>query len=322
MEAPHDVTTDPFVPGIGVPGIGVLGIGAPGTGVPGTGATRAIALGEVCARERGRVDEDAVYAYALAVNDRNDLYLQGAAVPPLFTATLILPALQEAFHRITGAGIIRDDRGGPHGEHDVHFHGTVRPGMPVVWESSFHSMKQTSSGVLTVVRIMVSDPDGAPLVEHFWSNYHIGASIDADLGAAPPDHTFPDDARAEPVGRRTVVIDRDQAFRYAGVSNDRAPHALDEEMARAEGYPTKILQGMCTFGLVAGAVVDGAAGGDPRRLLRLACRFAGPVFPRRELDVNLYRAGADGDGRPEVAFEGVQGDSVVVKHGRAGLVPD
>jgi acyl dehydratase len=285
-------------------------------------ATGPISLGEVCARERGRVDEDAVYAYALAVNDRNDLYLQGVAVPPLFTATLILPALQEAFHRIVGAGILRDDRGGPHGEHDVHFHDAVRPGMHLEWESSFHSVKQTSSGVLTVVRILVADPDGAPLVEHFWSNYHIGASIDADLGTAPPDHTFPEPARTERLGTRTVAIDRDQAFRYAGVSNDRAPHALDEEMARAEGYATKILQGMCTFGLVAGAVVDGAAGGDPRRLLRLACRFAGPVFPRRDLDVNLYRAGVDAEGRPEVAFEAVQGATTVVKHGRAGLVPD
>jgi acyl dehydratase len=284
--------------------------------------TDTIGLGEVCAREQGRVDEDAVYAYALAVNDRNDLYLQGVAVPPLFTATLILPALQAAFHRVVDAGIIRDDRGGPHGEHDVHFHGPVRPGMHLQWESSFHSMKQTSGGVLTVVRILVADRDGAPLVEHFWSNYHVGASIDADLGAAPPDHTFPEAARAQRLGSRTVTIDRDQAFRYAGVSNDRAPHALDEEMAREEGYPTKILQGMCTFGMVAGAVVDGAAGGDPRRLLRLACRFAGPVLPRRDLAVNLYRADAIGEGRRDVAFEAVQGDTTVVKHGRVGLVPD
>ena len=289
---------------------------------PGSIDPTRIELGEVCARERGRVDEDAVYAYALAVNDRNDLYLQGAAVPPLFTATLILPALQAAFHRIVGTGIMRDDRGGPHGEHDVHFHGVVRPGMHLEWESSFHSLKQTSSGVLNVVRILVADPDGAPLVEHFWSNFHIGAGIDADLGDPPPDHTFPEAARGDVLDRRTLTIERDQAFRYAGVSNDRAPHALDDELAREEGYPSKILQGMCTFGMVAGAVVDGAAGGDPRRLLRLACRFAGPVFPRRDLAVELTRAGASGDGRREVAFEALQGGTAVVKHGRAALVPD
>jgi acyl dehydratase len=286
------------------------------------GSIEPIELGEVCARERGRVDEDAVYAYALAVNDRNDLYLQGVAVPPLFTATLILPALQAAFHRIVGAGIMRDDRGGPHGEHDVHFHGVVRPGMHLEWESSFHSLKQTSSGVLNVVRILVSDPDGAALVEHFWSNFHVGAGIDADLGDPPPDHTFPEAESGDVLERRTLTIDRDQAFRYAGVSNDRAPHALDDDLARAEGYPSKILQGMCTFGMVAGAVVDGAAGGDPRRLLRLACRFAGPVFPRRDLVVELSRAGASTDGRREVAFEALQGGSAVVKHGRAALVPD
>jgi hypothetical protein len=41
---------------------------------------------------RGRVDADAVFAFARATNDCNDLYVRGEAVPPLFTATLIVPA--------------------------------------------------------------------------------------------------------------------------------------------------------------------------------------------------------------------------------------
>jgi acyl dehydratase len=279
-------------------------------------------IGAICGRGRGRVDEDAVVAYALAVNDRNDLYLQGAAVPPLFTSTMILPALQDASHHITESGVIQNGRGGPHGEHDARFSGTVRPGMHVQWESMVHGLQQTSGGVVSIVRIVVSDLDGAPLEEHFWSNFHIDATIDRDVGSPADDHTFPERARAEPVGSRTITVDRDQAFRYAGVSGDRAPHALDDEAARAEGYPSKILQGMCTFGLCTGAVVDIAAGGDPRRLRRLACRFAGPVFPRRDLVVNLFRAGSAHDGQREVAFEGVQDGAAVVKHGRVGLVPD
>ena len=281
-----------------------------------------LGIGEVHDGYRGRVDEDAVVAYAFAVNDRNPLYLQGAAVPPLFTATLILPALQDAFHRVGATGVIRNDRGGPHGEHDIHFHAAVHPGMHLQWETAVRGLRQTGGGVLSVVRILVTDPDGAPLVEHFWSNFHVGATLAANLGEPAPDHTFPEAARAEPLAVRAITIDRDQAFRYAGVSNDRAPHSLDEEAAREEGYPTKILQGMCTFGMVAGAVVDGAAGGDPRRLLRLACRFAGPVFPARDLVVDLYRAGAVDAEHRSVAFEARQGGVTVIKHGRAECVPD
>ena len=99
-----------------------------------------------------------------------------------------------------------------------------------------------------------------------------GGTIDADLGGSIADHTFSEEARTRPVGSRTVRVDRDQAFRYAGVSADHAGHALDDETARQEGYPSKILQGMCTFGLCSGAVVDEGAGRNAGRLRRLAGR--------------------------------------------------
>ena len=272
---------------------------------------------------RGRVDEDAVAAYALATNDPNVLYLEGTAVPPLFTVTLVLPSQWESARATSDLVTIRGARGGVHGEHDVYFWGIVRPGMSLQWDSSLHSVKQTRGGVISTQRILVSDMDGAPLVEHLWSNFHIGATIEGDdYGPDLVGHLFPEEGRGPLIGRRTVPVDRDQAFRYAGVSSDHAGHAIDDAIAREQGYPSKILQGLCTFALCAGAVVDVGLDGDPRRLRRLAGRFSAPAFPRRDLVVHLSDAGRTAEGGRAMGFEAMQDGVAVIKHGRAELVPD
>lgn len=267
---------------------------------------------------RGRIDVDAVLAYARATNDLNPRYLSGAAVPPAFTATLVRSALADSANAPGAMDAIEGRNGGVHGEHDVFLYRPVLPGQEVRWEASFAGLRQTSGGVVLTRRIVVSDVDGVPLVEHLWSDFLIAATIKGDyLASDLPDHTFPEAARGRPVATVRVPVDRDQGFRYAGVSGDHAPHAMDDEVARSEGYPGKILQGLCTFGLCCGPVVDLGAGGDPLRLRRIAQRFSAPAFPGRDLEVTLYDAGRTAVGWRSLAFEAVQDGVVVIRHGRA-----
>lgn len=269
----------------------------------------------------GRVDVDAAAAFALATNDANPRYLNGDAVPPMFTAALVLPSLWASEQHSGDGDRVEGDRGSVHGEQDTFFRGDVRPGTALRWRASTYSARQTKGGALVTKRILVTDDEGAPLVEHFWSNFHIGGSIAAERGPDRPDHTFPEEARARRHGSRTIVVVRDQAYRYAGVSGDRAGHALDDEIARSEGYPSKILQGMCTFSLCSAAMVDLGAGGDVSRLRRLAGRFSAPAFPSKDLVVTAYDAGTTTDGLVALAFEAVQDGVTVIKHGRAELRP-
>lgn len=267
---------------------------------------------------RGRVDEDAVFAYARATNDLNPRYLNGEAVPAAFTATLFRSVLVSSAFSLGGRDLVEGSRGGVHGQHDIYFHGTVEQGQEVQWEGTLAGLKQNRGGVLLVRRIIVSDMNGSPLVEHLWSDFLIGATIRGEyVDFALPDHSFPEPARSRPLGSRVVPVDRDQAFRYAGVSSDHAPHAMDDEAARREGHPGKILQGLCTFALCCGAVVDAGANGDPGRLLRIAGRFSAPAFPSRDLVVRLYDAGVTADGARSVAFEALQDGVAVINHGRA-----
>ena len=264
----------------------------------------------------GRVDEDAAAAFALATNDGNHRYQDGSAVPPLYTAALILEAQVEAQTTGIGHHAVTDWRLSVHGQHDVYFHQPIRPGTPLRYWGQTYSARQTKGGVLVAQRISVTDPAGAVLVEHLWSNFYAGGSISPEHGPPLPDHTFPEECRDRLTGTRMVRVDRDQAYRYAGVSRDHAGHAVDEEIARSEGYPGKILQGMCTFGLASGAVVDMAADGDPDRVRRLAVRFSAPARPSVGLVVRIYAAGRTDSGDAAYAFEAEQDGVLVLKHGR------
>lgn len=266
------------------------------------------------------LDEDAVAAYALATNDPNPRYQDGRAVPPLFTATVIMQAERESRRLGLGPHVVVGAGDSVHGQHDIHFRRPVRPGMAVRCRAESISAHQTSRGVLATQRIVVTDRAGVPHVEHLWSNLHLGGNVTRDVGPPLPGHSFPEAARGRPIGVRVVPVDRDQTFRYAGVSGDHIGHAVNDEVARSEGYPRKILQGMCTFGLASGAVADLVADGDPERLRRLAVRFARPAFPGRELEVHVYEAGRTRDGIRAFAFEGVQDGITVLRHGRVELV--
>lgn len=282
----------------------------------------------------GRVDADAVVAFAAATNDANPLYESGAAVPPLFSATLVLDSSFNADRGIDGSPVkVTGARGTVHGEHDVFFHKPLIPEMVVRWNSSTCSAKRSGSGVLVTDRIAIESVSGELLVEHFWSSFHVGGQIDREIGAPLPDHRFPEGSRPHPVATKVIPVDRDQAFRYAGVSGDRVGHAIDDEQARADGYPSKILQGMCTLGMVSGALVDMAAEGDPNKITRIAVRFSAPTFPRKKLLVTTYpidlRQGRHSAGaasgathpRRALAFEAIQDGVAVIKHGRVELSP-
>jgi acyl dehydratase len=238
-------------------------------------------------------------------------------VPPLFTACLIGDAQYEAQVLSGSLEAVTGWRATVHGEHDTYFWGPVRPGMQLRWTAVTHSVRQKSTGVVVVERISVTDSSGARLVEHFWSDFFVGGRVEEDMGPDPVVGPAVPEGDLRPVGSRTIRVDRDQAFRYAGVSGDHAGHAIDDAIARSEGYPSKILQGMCTFSLVSGALVDLLADGDPERLRRLAVRFSAPAFPSREIEVVTF-AGPGESGRV-FAFEARQAGVTVLSRGQVEL---
>ena len=284
---------------------------------PGAAGPR-IRFGEPFGPLEGYIDPDAVVAFALATNDPNPACHAGSVVSPLFTVSLLLGSFAPADAASVEPGAIVGGQGMVHAGHDVVFHSTVRPGMAVRWTSETHSVRQTSIGVLLTRRFLITSPSGAPLVEHLWGTMIRGATTSAAGGAALAEHPGPEGIELRPLARERFELARDQTYRYAGVTGDRAPHALDDEAARREGFPSKILQGTLSLAMAASAAVRWAADGDPTRLRRLAVRFSAPVLAKRELEIDLAEAGPIPGGRGRaVVFEGHQGEAVCLRRGWA-----
>ena len=75
----------------------------------------------------------------------------------------------------------------------------------------------------------------------------------------------------------------EQALIYR-LSGDYNPLHIDSEFAEKLGFKAgPILHGLCTFGHVARAVIQGACAGDGNRLKALSAQFKKPVWPGDEL---------------------------------------
>jgi acyl dehydratase len=105
------------------------------------------------------------------------------------------------------------------------------------------------------------------------------------------------------VSELVVTFTEEQIAGYAEASGDRNPIHLDADFARSVGLPGVIAHGMLQMGLLA------RVAGEPRRLRRLSCRFAGMVRPG---DTVAFR-GEEREGRVQLTALNQDGQPVVTK---------
>ena len=211
--------------------------------------------------------EDAA-AYAAATNDANLAYFAPEPIaPPMFHVRLFKAlTLQLVTDPALGLDLLRL----LHGEHDATFHQPLRPWDAVAVRVTLDDVAEKSSGLLVTAGFEGRVGDALAVEGH--TRYFIRrADKAAGRGAQPPEAGPPPDFSAP------VVVDPDQSRRYAEASLDRNPLHLDPATARAAGLPDIILHGLCTMAMSGRAVLDAIGDGDPRRLRRLAVRFAAPV---------------------------------------------
>ena len=114
-----------------------------------------------------------------------------------------------------------------------------------------------------------------------------------------------------------ITPDKYVPHRYAGASGDFNPIHIDREFAQAVGLPSNILHGLYGMAQV-GRAVQAAAGGDPRRVKRLAVQFRGMGFPEQEIVVS-GSVSSVASGRVTVAVEAAQGENRIIRNAEAEL---
>jgi acyl dehydratase len=264
------------------------------------------------------LDPDNVVAYALASNDDNPRYLNGDAVPPLF-------AVAVAWNAFMGVSALPPEatagqQGGVHGEHDLHIRKAMVPGTWLHTVSSRSAVVCSKAGMNVFVKLETTDDAGDIVLEQYWSSLLRGPVTGGDQGEPLQDHSFPEDARARQIGSVILPTTRDQTYRYAGASGDRAPMHVDDEVARSMGFPGKFQQGLCTLAVTSRGLIDLAAGGDPARIRRIAVRFSSPVFPGNTIDLSVHDVGPSSSGHA-FAFAASSDGQVALRHGLVEVAP-
>ncbi|MFP5022256.1 MaoC/PaaZ C-terminal domain-containing protein [Pseudonocardia phyllosphaerae] len=262
-------------------------------------------------------ERDDVLLYAVAVGAGADDPTTELALTTEDTGgvrTAVLPSFAEVITRKA-----RVDLGSPDPASLVHAEQSVRLAAPLPvsgWArvtATVTDVVDLGSGALIRTEAHAADPEtGAPLFSTVRSSFLKGAG---GFGGERPE------PRPDPVPDRepdVVVTERtagNQALIYR-LTGDRNPLCSDPAVAARGGYDRPILQGMCTFGFAARAVVAAVCDGDPSRIASLDARFTAPVYPGQTLTVSVWRTD---DG---AAFRvAVDDGAVVVDRGSATLFP-
>lgn len=173
-----------------------------------------------------------------------------------------------------------------HGEHELVVHQEIPTSGRVDQSGKIAAIYDKGKGAVAVVEIVsVLETTGEELFTNRASIYIRGeGGFGGDPGpsstGAPPDRD-PDHI----VESKTLP---QQALLYRMASGDKNPLHADPGFAGFAGYERPILHGLCTYGMVAKAVVDKALRGEPGRVGSYKARFSGHVFPGETLVSSIW----------------------------------
>jgi acyl dehydratase len=173
-----------------------------------------------------------------------------------------------------------------HGEHSLRLHRPVPSSADCSVATRVVDVIDKSSAALVILQVDIAD-DRGPLATNIFRLLIRGeGGVGRLVGKvpAPPEPDSPPDA----VTRSPVAPN--QAFLYR-LSGDTNPLHADPEVAAAAGFRQPILHGLCTYGMVALAVVESALDGDVGAVLGFDVRFAGVVYPGETVVSKYWRRG-------------------------------
>ncbi|MCZ6456745.1 MAG: MaoC/PaaZ C-terminal domain-containing protein [Actinobacteria bacterium] len=176
-----------------------------------------------------------------------------------------------------------------HGEQELIVHSPIPTSGTVTQSGRVVNVFDKGKGALAVMEIVsVLEKTGEPLFTNRSSIFIRGEGGFGGESGPPPGNEAPDREPDHVVESPTLP---QQALLYRMVSGDKNPLHADPGFASFAGFERPILHGLCTYGLVAKAVVDSALSGEPGRLASYKARFTGHVFPGETLITRIWDEG-------------------------------
>lgn len=176
-----------------------------------------------------------------------------------------------------------------HGEQETVLHNRIPTSGAVTNEGTVTNIFDKGKGALVVMEIVSRlESTGEPLFTNRSSIYikgeggfgaDSGPSTSVEIPHRKPDHVV-----------QSATLPQ-QALLYRISSGDKNPLHADPGFAGFAGYERPILHGLCTYGIVAKAVVDTVLKGQPGDIASYRSRFSGHVFPGETIVSRIWDEG-------------------------------
>ncbi|MFD7597713.1 MaoC family dehydratase [Kitasatospora sp. NPDC059812] len=264
------------------------------------------------ARTSTTVTADALAAYRTAARTGLPPAPDGAAAPahPFVLAhTLAQHTVTTLTTGDTGfTGVV-------HLAQEIHTHHPLTAGTHVDIDVTVTAARREARG--TRLALTTHLTDGTRTLAHLTTSALLVGATTIEpfgtLGPAAHPGTTPD---TEPLTLTHTLTPADVTA-YAHAAGDLNPLHLDDDAARAAGFPAAIAHGMHLVALATEEITDRHADGDPTRLTALGARFAAPTTPGTPLRLTLQPY----DRGTVVRFTVATQAGTAVKAGWAALTP-
>jgi acyl dehydratase len=231
--------------------------------------------------------------YAAAIGDTNPVYFnderpEGIIAPPLFPVAVTWPIVENITQYLEAEGFPQEVLFTQvHYSEHLSIHRPITPGDNLKIQGKIAAILPHRAGTYVITRFGAQDAGGKQVFTE-----HIGAMMRAvectDAGAGGESiPSVPKQLKESALWESVLPIDPLAPFIYDGCTNIHFPIHTSVQFAHQVGLPGIIHQGTATLAVSVHNILNKEAGGDPRRLADVYCRFSGMVLPGSAIRVRL-----------------------------------
>ena len=172
-----------------------------------------------------------------------------------------------------------------HGEQGIEIHRPLPPEAELVMTSRISEVWDKGKAAVIGIEADFSDDEG-PVFSTRSTLFYLGAGgFGGESG--PSTRTLNLPPEREPDLTVSFVTQEEQGALYR-LSGDRVALHIDPAFARKAGYEKPFMHGLCTFGFVGRAALQGLCDGDPERFLSISGRFSERVEFGDEIQTRIW----------------------------------
>jgi acyl dehydratase len=196
-----------------------------------------------------------------------------------------------------------------HGEQSITLHRELPPQAKLTLQGEITALWDKGAAAVIEIETTATDDDG-PLFTAKAGIFARGSGgFGGERGPSAKEKNNPPEKEPDHVVSDETRIEQAAIYRLSG---DRNPLHIDPDFAKAGGFDTPILHGLCTYGFVGRAILKSLCGNDPANLKSFEARFADVVYPGDTITTKMWV-----DGKEAMVQAETQNGNVVLANAKA-----